>query len=336
MSMRWCSILILLLIAACPGRSVPTGAPCGPDMPCPRPLMCAEATSTCERTELDAAVRPPGDLPADPVDVTTGGMFTGDLNLAHDDAPQVLCDGGGGGRELFYKVSLSAPQVYYFDSFGSSFDSIMRAFPGRTCTEIAQDSIQAPSCSDDACGVWQSQLAVELPAGTSCIVVDQEAGETTGYLVLRVTPGGQSGTPLARGAQTLSGDTCGAGDSWTATECGREGGEDQAYFFTVCPSRTARVSASTCADPALVHFDTVLYVRQPGYSPGAALACNDGYDDEPCAARPDRGDAQADGSIINAEVLGPGVFFLVVDGYDAYNCGGWSMPVSLLDVESTP
>ncbi len=357
--------MVLVLVGACYAPSIPTGAPCDKDHPCPRPLICAQATSTCERSEVDAAVddaelpldafEPPidappmpgcipmgfdtcgdgidqdcdgadevcaaNDLAADAKDVTAGATVNADLNLARDNAPETGC-GSTGGRDLFYKVTLTAPQVYYFDTFTSNFDTTLRVFPGKACTAVT--SGDNPSCSDNACSGTTSQLAVELPAGTSCIVVDQAAAATQGALRLEVKPGGHVGQPLLAGPRTITGDTCASTDQWRPP-CAGTGGKEHAWFFTVCPGATATVDASTCSDVANTHFDTVLYIRKQGQS--TPLVCVD--DTDSCAPRPDRPD-HADGAILDDEdAMGPGLFFLILDGYETGGCGGYSMSVNL-------
>jgi len=263
------------------------------------------------------------DLPADAIDVTMGGMQSGNLNLARDNAPQKGC-GDKGGRDLFYKVTLAEPQVYYFDTFGSNFDTSVRAFPGKACTAITATDL--PVCSDDACGGNQSQLATELPAGTSCIVVDQNPNQPQGAMALKVTAGGHFGDPLAAGPQTVTGDTCMSKDMWKGS-CGAIGGKEDAYFFTVCPGVTSHLQATTCADPTLTHFDTVLYLRKGGTMQGGFGTCSD--DASACSPRPDRPD-HADGSILNGTpAAGPGLFFVVVDGYDSAACGVYSANLSV-------
>ena len=361
--MRWA--LLLALAAGCYSPSIPTGASCDKEHPCPRPLICAQATSTCERSEVDAAVddaeQPPdafvppidappmvgcipmgfdvcndgvdqdcdgadevcaaNDLAADAKDVTAGITENADLDHARDNAPESGC-GSAGGRDLYYKITLTAPQVYYFDTFSSNFDTTLRVFPGKSCTSItANDN---PSCSNDACGGNTSQLAVELPAGTSCIVVDQAAAATQGSLRLEVKPGGHVGQLLAPGMRTITGDTCASTDQWKPP-CAGDGGKEHAWFFAVCPGTTAHVDASTCSDVAATHFDTVLYMRRAGVT--TPLVCED--DSDTCAARPDRPD-HADGAILTDEdAMGPGLFFLILDGYETGGCGGYSMTVNL-------
>jgi hypothetical protein len=51
--MRWAALLAL--VVGCYSPSIPTGAPCDKEHPCPRSLVCASATSTCERSEIDAS-----------------------------------------------------------------------------------------------------------------------------------------------------------------------------------------------------------------------------------------------------------------------------------------
>jgi hypothetical protein len=361
--MRW--VLAVAFAAGCYSPSIPTGASCDKDHPCPRPLICTQATSTCERSEIDAAIddaeQPPdafvppidappmqgciptgfdvcndgfdqdcdgadevcaaNDLAADAKDVTAGITETADLNLARDHAPQRGC-GNDGGRDLFYKVTLTAPQVYYFDTFGSNFDTTVRVFPGKQCTAITMND--NPSCSDDACGGPTSQLALELPSGTSCIVVDQNLAAMQGALRLEVKPGGHFGQALMAGPRTITGDTCGSTDQWRPP-CAGTGGKEHAWFYTACPGATAMVDASTCSDVANTHFDTALYIRRAGQS--TPLVCVD--DTSSCAARPERLD-HPDGAILTGEdAMGPGLFFLILDGYDTGACGGYSMTVNL-------
>ena len=359
-----------MVASGCYSPSIPTGAPCDKEHGCPRPLVCAATTSTCERSEVDAAVddaeqpadafvaptdasplagcTPAGfdlcgdgidqdcdgadevcaanDLAAGAIDVTMGGMQTGDLNLARDNAPQKGC-GNDGGRDLYYKVTLTAPEVYYFDTFGSNFDPTVRVFPGKSCAAIAAND--TPACNDDACGGANSQLALQLPAGTSCIVVDQNAGSTQqGALALKVVRGGHVGAPLQGGAHTVTGDTCN-GTSVFRGSCNEDGPKEYAWFFTVCPASTAHVDASTCTDAANVHFDTVLYVRRTNVATNATIECNDDSGD--CTmVRPDRTDGKADLSILdNVAVPGPGLFWLVLDGYDGQACGGYQLDYNL-------
>lgn len=346
--------------AACYAPKVKPGSPCDDDHRCPTPLICTQGS--CELSEgdeppADSAPPPDGcvptgddicgdgidqdcsgadavcaanDMPAGAIDVTAGGTFTADLLLARDNLASKGC-GGDGGREVFYQITLAAPQAYYLDTFGAGFDTSVRVFGGTACAAVT--NTQGPQgCNDDACGTGESQLAVALPTGTSCLVVDKNFNNaqepTKGRFQLHVVPGGRTGTRLAPGVSTQTGDTCGATDvsePMDLTACNSGRAKDLAYFFTVCPGQTARLDASTCSNPAATHFDTQLYVRPVG---GMDVVCID--DSDTCAARPDRSDGHPDGSILtNVPAKGALLFWLVVDGFETPDCGGFQLDANL-------
>jgi len=107
-----------------------------------------------------------------------------DARLATDDVAANGC-GADGGRDLYFRVVLAAPQVYYFDTFGSSYDTVIRVY-GKSCAAVGAGA-GATACIDDSCGSRQSQVAVALPAGESCIIVDErDRAQTSGALTLNV------------------------------------------------------------------------------------------------------------------------------------------------------
>lgn len=334
---------LLLLVAACYAPSLKVGSPCDLS-PCPTGLVCSPATLTCERSASDgmddaatdstSVVADGGtdgqahlsnDGPGGAIDVSAGGTFTEDISLAMNDAPETGC-GGDGGRDVFYAITLPTAEVVYFDTFGSSFGTSVRIYAGKQCGQINGN----PNCTHDSCGGARAQIALQLPQGTSCIVVDQHAGDTSGALQLNVKRGGRKGQPLQSGVQAMTGDTCTGADSDNVdtTLDGCIGADDQdakdlSYFFTVCPNTVVKLDASTCADPSLTHYDTIIYTH--GWDK-PQVACND--DSGTCAARPDRPD-HADGSVLlNIGAQGPGPFWLVVDGY-ANACGGYQLVTNL-------
>jgi len=354
--------VVLLVLAGCYAPHPVPGGPCASDGTCPAGLECAAVTGTCELPggasdapvgpDLDASPVVDGCTPTGPelcgdgidqdcdgtdpacaandapdgaIDVTSGGTFDGDLTYAHDDAGQLGC-GSDGGRDLFYQVVLSSPEVFYFDTFGSSFGTVVRVLPGTACTTSTS---MPPPCSDHACGGAQSQLALSLPAGTSCVIVDQHDGDTTGALVLHVKRAGRNATALPGGTQTITGDSCtGSNATQPGNNCvmgDSKTAKDVAYFFTACPSTTLHLDASTCVDATATHFDTVVYLRAAGSN--QALACED--DDNSCVARPDRSDGHPDGSILtNVSAAGPNLFLLTVDGYNGA-CGAFELETNL-------
>jgi hypothetical protein len=300
--------------------------------------VCSPASQTCELVAVDAAVSvaidgpidtssvpvaPPNDTAGGAIDISAGGTFTTNLTGAHDDAPNNGC-GGHGGLDVFYTITLNASEVIYFDTFGSSFATELRIYPGKPCTGISNQVV----CNEAACSGAQSQVATQLPQGPSCVVVDQKADESSTALTLHVKHGGRTGTRLGTGTQTNTGDSCANGTNATAAPVACVPGDDNtakdlAYFFTVCPATTMHLDASTCADPTQTHFDTVVYVAQTG---GTSLACED--DDSACGPRTERPD-KADGSILHGvAATGPDLFWVTVDGWDG-QCGGYQLVTNL-------
>ncbi len=331
-------ILGVLVVAACYAPTFKPGSPC--DLgPCPAGLVCSPATQTCELVAVDASTLPDtapapdattslgppaNDTAGGAIDVSAGGTFTADLTYAHDDLAQLGC-GGDGGRDVFYTITLPSPEVIYLDTFGSDFGTDLRVFSGKACTALNNPG---PSqCNRDACGGAESQLAMQLPAGTSCIVVDQHAGDSQGALALVVKRGGRSGSHLGTGTQATTGDTCASTNaSSPPAGCAQNDSDtakDAGYYFTACPGEILHLVASTCADATQTHFDTVMYLRPVG---GAALDCND--DTPSCMARTERPN-KPDGSTLAAvPAMGPDLFWLTVDGYNGA-CGGYLLTTAL-------
>jgi hypothetical protein len=331
------------MLAGCFSPRAQPGSPCANGSVCPEGLACSPATMTCERAAADAPIAidvppitldacvaeicgdgidqdcngidppcPMNDQPSDAIDVTAGGPFNADLEFAGVDSAANGC-GSDGGRDVFYKVSKSQAEIYYFDTFGSSFDTTIRVYPGMTCPALIANGSMA--CSNDACTTPQSQLAIRLPSGTSCIVVAQaSASETTGTLVLHVTATGRDGTalpPAVAGTSTVNGNTCtspSTANSSCQTASLTRGDE---YYFTTCPA-TVRVDLDMCGPT----WDSVTYVKNAG---GTQLKCND---DSMMCSITDGPSYMRDGV-----VDGPALFWAGVSGWDTSDCGTYGMLV---------
>jgi hypothetical protein len=308
--------------------------------------VCSPATSTCElaasAVDADVVVDAPltdgctptaelcgdsidqdcdGDDPAcaandrasGAVDVTGGGMFTADHRNAHDDVTETGCSGSGG-RDLYYSINLTAPRVYYFDTFGSSFNTVVRVY-AKPCAMVGT-GMNAKACQNDSCGGAQTQLAVSLPTGQSCVVIDQDSSaETTGSVKLEVIAGSRDGTALPAGMQMVTGDTSGSSNIMDPVDvnCDAPGsnGKDLAYFFTLCPAQSLLLDAETCTGAT---WDTVLYVRNGNTN---QIGCND----DAC------GDLQT--RITNVAITNGLFFWLVIDGFDATHSGGYTLRTNL-------
>jgi hypothetical protein len=249
---------------------------------------------------------PTNDLPSGATNISGGGTFTVDLVAAHDDDANATSGcGSTGGRDVFYQLSLASPEVVYLDTFGSSFDTVIRVYSG-TCAARTG----TPTCDDDAgvCTGVQSQLATQLAAGTWCVVVDQFSSlQTTGALTLSVVRGGRTGTSIAAANGSQAGTTTGLTNVTTGGCQSNSTAPDRAYFFTVCPATTMTVGANTCTTTT---WDSVVYLRKGAASAGD-VACSD--DVAGC------GPSGLASSFTGAQAVGPGLFWLTVDGYLTYN-----------------
>ena len=336
-------VLSILLLGACYAPNPSPGSPCVDDSQCPSALVCSPLTMTCEHDRQTAAADAPltdspvilidgcvpaaeacgdgvdqdcdggdlacaaNDVPGGAIDVTAGGSFTGDALLARDDVDANGC-GSAGGRDLFFRVNLTAPQVYYFDTLGSSFNTVVRVYT-KPCAQVGTGA-GAAACGNDACGGSQSQLAARLPSGESCVVVDQSDASQSGALMLRVMKGGRDGLVLATGTQTTNGDTTNATnlkDPIDMCDAPGSGGRDVAYFFPVCPGTSMLLDADICPEP---NWDPVLYVSRVDNN--QQLACRD----DDCGAGP---------HLTNITLNNGRLFVLYVDGFDPSYHGAFTM-----------
>ena len=268
---------------------------------------CNGADATC----------PVNDTATGAIDISSGGTYTVDLTASHDDnwaaSTQTLDCGELGGRDAFYQFTLPAEEVVYFDTLDSNFDSVIRVFAG-TCSGLG--STQA--CADDACGTTRSQGAVDLPAGTYCLVVDQFSSNTMAGMVTFVfRRGGRPGVALANLSGAASGSTSGKANLSTASCETNTPAPDVGHFFRTCPGRNYSVTASTCTGTA---FDSVLYLRS-GTATTADLACSD--DAAGC------GSGGLQSKITGATVSGANLQWLIVDGFGQTGSGNYTLTYSV-------
>ncbi len=266
--------------------------------------------------QQDAPAAPPNDLPSNPTAITDAGTFMEDLTYANDDAgPTINGNGCGasGGKDVFFEITLTTSEVWYFDTFGSNFPTVIRTYPGACQGGAAPNGAV---CSTNACGTTKSQLATLLPSGPNCIVIDQNGMTANSSLVLHVERGGRSGTRLATGTATASGTTCGFTNKSMGT-CGGVG-FDRMYYTTSCPGTTTMLNATTC--DAATTYDSVLYVLGPS---STELACND--NDGVCTAT-----TTGASTLTGVGLSGAHLFELIVDSSGgATACGPYNLITTL-------
>jgi len=266
------------------------------------------ADEDCNGTDTSC---PTNDTAAGAIDISAGGTFTADLTAAHDDnwaqAAGQDC-GDQGGRDVFYTFTLPADEVVYFDTFNSSFDSVVRVFAGACMAPGA-----VARCEDDACSSTRSQGALQLAAGTYCLVVDQFSNAaTTGSATLTFRRGGRTGLALANLSGTRTGTTTGKVNQSIAGCESNSAQPDEAYFFLSCPNKTYSVSANTCSGTA---WDSVLYLRR-GNASGGDSACSD--DVSGCGTG-------LNSRITGASISGANLNWLIVDGFGTTGNGAYSL-----------
>jgi len=286
-----------------------TNVACSANAGAPITEICGNGTDE-DCNGADAAC-PANDLPSGAIDISAGGTFTVDLAAAHDDnwTAGTGC-GNQGGRDAFYQFVLPATEVVYYDTFGSSFDSVVRVFAG-SCSALG--AVQ--KCSDDACAQQRSQGAIELPAGTFCLVVDQfQASTVGGAATLTFRRGGRAGVALTGTSGSFTGTTTGKVNSTVAGCEANSNQPDVAHFITSCPGANS-ISANTCAGTA---FDSVLYLRTGTATTDSA--CSD--------------DASGCGNglqsrITGASVSGANLQWLIVDGFGMTGNGAYTLTYSI-------
>ncbi|WP_437984165.1 MXAN_6577-like cysteine-rich protein [Sorangium sp. So ce117] len=174
-----------------------------------------------------------------------------------------------GGEDRAYSFTAPADGLYVFDTFGSSFDTLVHVHAG-TCGGAVL------GCNDNATGV-QSRIVVPLAAGQETVVVVDGASakpQAAGEFELNISlfqENGICGNPVDLGStvpQTTSGSTLFQPNSGTPS-CVASSGNDRVYRFT------APADGTYVIDTLSSNFDTVLHVHDGDSCSGPELACND-------------------------------------------------------------
>jgi hypothetical protein len=217
---------------------------------------------------------------------------TGTTQFALDDHSPA-CASGTGGRDVWYRFTLSSRQIVYLDTVdGNAWNSTLAVLQG-TCPAPATDV----ACSDDACGGPRSQWYGTLDAGTYYVVVDGAAAGQEGAFTLLFQRSACTGATRITADGDHDGTTTGLPGEYSGY-CGGSG-PDAEYWLVLCGPRT--VTATTCN--AETGFDSVLYFRS-GSCSGTEIGCNN---DSTCALGASRAALTS--------TLGHGLTFLIVDGY---------------------
>ncbi|HEY5927104.1 MAG TPA: hypothetical protein VIV11_35695 [Kofleriaceae bacterium] len=295
-------------------NSAQTGTTCNAVAGAPGAETCGNSVDEdCNGADVTC---PGNDTAAGAIDISAGGTFTVDLSAANDNhwitsTPPLDC-GDQGGRDVYYQFTLPAEEVVYWDTFSSNFDSVVRIFAG-ACSSLGA----LKTCSDDACATTRSQGAMDLLAGTYCLIVDQyNATTATGSVSLKFRRGGRTGIAIAAANGNQSGTTTGKNNQSIAGCEANSAQPDVGYFFLSCPNRTYTVGANTCTGTA---FDSIVYLRTGAATTGD-VACSD--DVSLCGN-------SLQSNFTGATVSGPNLHWLIVDGFGMTGNGSYTLSYTL-------
>jgi hypothetical protein len=166
--------------------------------------------------------------------------------------------GGQAGRDASYLFTAPATATYSFETFGSSFESVLYILDG-TCSgnEIScgsEGTLADLTMGEQVTVVVDSQFAW----GTFDLRIDSLGGACPDQNIGNTIP------------QTIVGDTTG-GDNTDAGTCGGQFTADEFYVFTAPQDGLYQFDTFGST------LDTVLYVQDGGCG-GSELACNDDWD----------------------------------------------------------
>lgn len=271
----------------------------------PGPEFCADGVDSDCFEDQDPAC-PPGDSPDTAIDITD--TYFGYVNVRFAGNEYTPSCAAPGGRDAFFEFTLTEEELVYLDTWETDFYAVLVLREG-ACADQGNFTGPELACVEYGCSEGLSQWVGRLAAGTYCVVVDQYDEDVAAFGGFDLVVNLQHG-PLAEPLEEeQEGDTCPQGegtDIWEPS-CGAEGGLDTSYFFTLCEQSTS-LAASTCAE---TDFEPVLHALD-GY--GDELACADGCSPE--------------GNGLATTLTGPGLFYLVVDGDGADQCGNFLLEAS--------
>jgi hypothetical protein len=178
--------------------------------------------------------------------------------------------GPSGGAEATYSFTAPTDGVYVFDTFTSSFNTVLHVHDG-TCGGPSlgcNDNTPTPGAA------LQSRVTTPLSAGQTVVVVVDGSGSNAGNYTLNVsqfTGAGTCANIIDLGStvpQTVTGSTLLQPSSGTPS-CFPASGNDLVYRFT------APAAGAYVIDTVGSTFDTVLHVHGGESCADPELACND-------------------------------------------------------------
>jgi hypothetical protein len=209
---------------------------------------------------------------------STSSFSVNTTNAVNDTTPAAGCTSTacGTGRDVFYRFTLTAPELIYADTVGSAFDTVLY-IQDSNGNNITNTLSGGATCNDNngmGCSTGtQSMLVTQLNAGTYYVVL---GGCSQGAATLRFQHFPVGGTvrrvTLTAGAtSTTTGFLTPTRASAVSGTCCSNGPEDT-FWGVTCPSSTSLpLVASTCGS---VNTNTTLDQRSGTRTPVAQ--CSEG------------------------------------------------------------
>jgi hypothetical protein len=214
--------------------------------------------------------------------------LSANTTAARNDTTSCACTSG---NDVFYRFTLTQPEVVYVDTFGATWDTslffqnavaqngqainsnVTQTAPNVTCND---DNAAAGFCPGLGTGL-QSQVAARLPAGQYYLVLSGCGSGTADIHFQHLAAGaGTVNTRLTPSAteQTVAGATAGTGA--VSNSC-CSGGPDNTLWWITCPNTAAQTFfASTCNATTgvnLANYDVEIAQNSALRATGAV--CND-------------------------------------------------------------
>nr|MBK7070584.1 hypothetical protein [Deltaproteobacteria bacterium] len=221
------------------------------------------------------------------------------------------------GNDVFYRFTLTAPEIVYADTIGTAWDTGLFFQNSAGSTITASGLTNGLACNDDGglsgCNLpfrGASQVMARLDAGTYYLVLSGCAAGSANIRFHHLPVGNGSVTALNAGSgQVIAGSTSGTGR--VTSSCCSGGPENTYYWYTCGAFAGGTFSASTCFRAS---WDTELDQRSAGRA--TVATCNDdvgGSGIFACGIR---------SSISTTIPSGPGLHTLYVDGCTAGTASG--------------
>ena len=226
-------------------------------------------------------------------------------NARHDVNGSCGCTNSTTNRDVFYRFTLTAPEVVYADTIGATWDTAL-SFLTATGGTIANANItNGATCNDDGglsgCATGtQSQVFAYLQPGTYLLMVSGCGFGTASVRFQHLPVGNDSPNFLTAGTnRTASGITVGTGRV-TGTACPSTSPEDTYVWYTCQNAPAGTFTASTCGR-LILPWDTILAQHSAGRA--TVRTCND----DACGTQ---------SSLTSSIPAGPGLHALYIDGFN--------------------